>query len=268
MTELALIALASVAVLMLALWAIHFRIHNAAIVDAGWAAGLAIIGIIYTIGGTGWMERRVLIGGMSGLWGMRLAAYLLKTRVIGHEEEGRYQEIRRNWQTNIGFKFLLFFEGQALLCVVLSVPFLLAAMNPTEGFQWFEYLGVAIWAISILGESLADGQLAAFKRKPGSKGHTCREGLWRYSRHPNYFFEWFIWIGYALVGVGADYGWLGFLSQGFILYFLLRVTGIPATEAQAVRSRGDDYRDYQRTTSAFVPWFPKEFPKESPKEHS
>ncbi len=72
---------------------------------------------------------------------MRLAAYLLKTRVIGHEEEGRYQEIRRNWQTNIGFKFLLFFEGQALLCVVLSVPFLLAAMNPTEGFQWFEYLG-------------------------------------------------------------------------------------------------------------------------------
>ena len=263
MTELVLIALASVAVLMLMLWAIHFRIHNAAIVDAGWAGGLAIIGIIYTIGGTGWMERRVLIGGMSGLWGMRLAAYLLKTRVIGHEEEGRYQEIRRNWKTNIGFKFLLFFEGQALLCVVLSVPFLLAAMNPTEGFQWFEYLGVAIWAISILGESLADGQLAAFKRKPDSKGHTCREGLWRYSRHPNYFFEWFIWIGYALVGLGADYGWLGFISQGFILYFLLRVTGIPATEAQAVRSRGDDYRDYQRTTSAFVPWFPKESPKEN-----
>jgi steroid 5-alpha reductase family enzyme len=139
----------------------------------------------------------------------------------------------------------------------------LAAMNPAEGFQWFEYIGVAIWAISILGESLADGQLAAFKRKPESKGHTCREGLWRYSRHPNYFFEWFIWIGYALVGLGADYGWLGFISQAFILYFLLRVTGIPATEAQAVRSRGDDYREYQRTTSAFVPWFPKESPKEN-----
>ena len=258
MTELALIALATVAVLMFVLWALHFRIHNAALVDAGWAAGLALIGIIYTAGGAGWLERRVLIGGMTGLWGMRLAAYLLKTRVIGHPEEGRYEEMRKNWETNAGFKFLLYFEAQALLCVVLSAPFLLAAMNPREGFQWFEVVGVAIWAISILGESLADGQLAEFKRKPDSMGHTCREGLWRYSRHPNYFFEWFLWIGYALVGLGAEYGWVGFNSQAFILFFLLRVTGIPATEAQALRSRGDDYKDYQRTTSAFIPWFPKE----------
>lgn len=263
MITLPLIGLATVAVLMLILWAIHFRLNNAAIVDAGWGAGLGLIGIIYAVGGSGWTQRRVLIGGMTALWGFRLAAYLMKTRVIGHEEEGRYQEIRRNWKTNIGFKFLIFFEAQALLCVILSVPFLLAAMNPSEGFEWYEIAGVAIWAISILGESLADGQLAAFKRKPESKGRTCREGLWRYSRHPNYFFEWFIWIGYALVGLGANWGWTGFVSQAFILYFLLRVTGIPATEAQAIRSRGDDYRDYQRTTSAFIPWFPKEFPKEN-----
>jgi steroid 5-alpha reductase family enzyme len=256
--ELVLIAAASVAVLMLILWAIHFPIHNAAIVDAGWGAGLGMIGVIYGFGASGWQPRRMLIAAMAGLWGLRLAAYLMKTRVIGHEEEGRYQEIRRNWKTNIGFKFLLFFEAQALLCVILSIPFLLAAMDTHEGFRWFEYLGVAIWAVSIIGESLADKQLAAFKRKPASKGKTCREGLWRYSRHPNYFFEWFIWIGYALVGVGASYGWLGFISQGFILYFLLKVTGIPPTEAQALRSRGDDYREYQRTTSAFIPWFPKE----------
>ncbi len=258
MLTLVLIGLATVAVLMLLLWAVHFPLHNAAIVDAGWAAGLGIIGIIYGYGGPGWQPRRILIGAMAGLWGLRLAAYLMTHRVIGQEEEGRYKEIRRNWATNIGFKFLLFFEFQALLCSVLSVPFLFAAMNPADGFRWYEYLGVAIWAASIIGESLADRQLAAFKAKPSSKGKTCREGLWRYSRHPNYFFEWFIWIGYALVGLGTEWGWLGFLSQGLILYFLLRVTGIPATEAQAVRSRGEDYRDYQRTTSPFIPWFPKE----------
>jgi steroid 5-alpha reductase family enzyme len=261
--NLALIALSTVAVLMLVLWALHLRTHNAAIVDAGWAGGLALIGVIYTLGGTGWMERRVLIGGMAGLWGMRLAAYLLKARVIGHVEEGRYRELRKKWETNTGFKFLLLFEVQALLCVVLSLPFLLAAMNPREGFQWFEDLGVAIWAISILGESLADGQLAAFKRHPTSKGRTCREGLWRYSRHPNYFFESAIWIGYALVGLGANYGWTGFLSPIIILFFLLRVTGIPAAEAQALRSRGDDYREYQRTTNAFLPWFPKDSHEEN-----
>jgi steroid 5-alpha reductase family enzyme len=247
-----------VAVLMFILWLIHFKINNAAIVDAGWAGGLGLIGILYDLQGTGWIGRRMLIGAMAGLWGLRLGGYLLKNRVIGHEEEGRYQEIRRNWKTNIGFKFLLFFEAQALLCVVLSIPFLLAAMNPKVGFEWYEFLGIGIWAVSIIGESFADKQLSRFKRRPSSKGKTCREGLWRYSRHPNYFFEWFIWIGYALVGLGADYGWLGFLSQALILYFLLRVTGIPATEAQALRSRGDDYRDYQRTTSAFIPWPPKE----------
>jgi steroid 5-alpha reductase family enzyme len=258
MLSLVLIGLATVAVLMLVLWAIHFSLHNAAIVDAGWAAGLGIIAIIYAYGGAGWQARRIAIGIMAGAWGLRLAAYLMQHRVIGQEEEGRYKEIRRNWATNIGFKFLLFFEFQALLCTLLSAPFLLAAMNPAPEFHWYEVLGVIIWAVSILGESAADRQLAAFKAKPESKGKTCREGLWRYSRHPNYFFEWFIWIGYALIGVGADYGWLGFISQGLILYILLRVTGIPATEAQAVRSRGDDYREYQRTTSPFIPWFPKE----------
>jgi steroid 5-alpha reductase family enzyme len=261
MLSLVLMGLAVAALLMLILWALHFPLHNAAIVDAGWAGGLGIIGLIYAYGGSGWSSRRLLIGAMAGLWGLRLGTYLTIHRVIGQEEEGRYKEIRRSWKTNIGFKFLLFFEFQALLCVVLSVPFLLAATNPSEGFHWYEYLGIAIWATSIVGESLADQQLAAFKGKPSSKGRTCREGLWRYSRHPNYFFEWFIWIGYALVGLGAKYGWLGFISQALILYFLLRVTGIPATEAQALRSRGDDYREYQRTTSPFIPWFPKESAK-------
>ena len=120
----------AVALLMLILWLIHLRTGNASIVDAGWAGGLALLGILYAALGGGYWLRAALIAGMSGVWGLRLAIHLLTTRIIGHPEEGRYQELRRQWKTNIPFKFLLFFEFQALLCVVLAVPFLLAARNP------------------------------------------------------------------------------------------------------------------------------------------
>jgi steroid 5-alpha reductase family enzyme len=258
-----LIGAGAVIFLMLVLWAIHFPLHNAAIVDAGWAAGLAILALIDAVLGNGWPDRKIVIGTMGAIWGFRLSIYLLGARVIGQPEEGRYVEIRRKWKTNIGLKFFAFFEFQALLCVLLSGPFFFAATSPAPKFSWIEIAGAALWLIGICGESVADRQLAAFKKKPTSRGKTCRDGLWRYSRHPNYFFEWVIWVGFALVGVTAHYGWIGFLSPALILYFLLRVTGIPATEEQALRTKGDDYRDYQRTTSAFVPWFPKRAAQEA-----
>jgi steroid 5-alpha reductase family enzyme len=116
---------------------------------------------------------------------------------------------------------------------------------------------VLIWCVSVGNTVLADRQLARFKRRPESRGKTCREGWWRYSRHPNYFFEWLHWWSYVALAVGANYWWLTLLSPSVMLYILLKVTGIPPTEAQALASRGEDYRQYQRTTSAFVPWFPK-----------
>ncbi|MEP6963805.1 MAG: DUF1295 domain-containing protein, partial [Acidobacteriota bacterium] len=179
----------------------------------------------------------------------------------GHEEEGRYQELRRQWKTNLAFKFLLFFELQAVTCVILSIPFLTAAINPDPHFHPLEYASAALWLLAITGESLADAQLTAFKKTPANKGHTCQQGLWHYSRHPNYFFEWLIWVAFALYATASPYGYLGWISPALILYFLLRVTGIPATEAQALRTRPTEYREYQRTTSAFVPWFPKAFQK-------
>jgi steroid 5-alpha reductase family enzyme len=112
--------------------------------------------------------------------------------------------------------------------------------------------------LAICCEAAADAQLSKFKSDASNKGHTCQAGLWRYSRHPNYFFEWLIWMAYALFAFASPGGSFGLISPALILFFLLRVTGIPATEAQALRSRGDEYRRYQQTTSAFVPWFPKE----------
>jgi steroid 5-alpha reductase family enzyme len=245
-----------VGVVMLVLWLVHFPMRNASIVDAGWAGGLALLALLYGVEGNGYLPRRTLISGMGFVWGTRLAIHLL-VRILGHPEEGRYVNLRQKWKTNLGFKFLIFFEFQALLCVVLSLPFLFPALNAREGLSWLEYAGLLVWLTGIAGESIADRQLAAFKADPASKGKTCRRGLWRYSRHPNYFFEWLIWVGFGLVSIASPYGWLGLLSPMLILIFLVFVSGIPPTEAQALRSKGDEYREYQRTTSAFVPWPPR-----------
>ena len=257
MIHLILIGTAAVCGLMFILWLIHIPMRNAAIVDAGWAGGLALLAVIYALLGDGWEFRRSVIAMMAGVWGVRLGLYLLLSRVIGHPEEGRYQELRRKWGNNIALKFLVFFEAQAILDIVLSVPFLLAALDPRPEFDAPAFAGMAIWFVAVIGEISADSYLSRFKHNPANRGKTCQIGLWRYSRHPNYFFESLTWVGFALFSAGSPYGFVGFLSPALILYFILRVTGIPATEAQALRSRGDEYRAYQRTTSAFIPWFPK-----------
>ena len=248
---------ALVASLMFVLWLIHLRSGNAAIVDAGWAGGLAMLGVLYALFGDGYEGRRRLMGAMSAIWGVRLAIFLLVTRIIGHPEEGRYQELRRKWITNLPLKFLAFFQFQALTCVLLAIPFWLSATNRSEGITALEWSAVVLWIAAMLGEAIADGQLNRFKGNPANKGRTCQIGLWHYSRHPNYFFEWLIWLSYAVFAFGAPNGYIGMLSPALILYFILRVTGIPATEEQALRSRGDEYRRYQQSTSAFIPWFPK-----------
>jgi steroid 5-alpha reductase family enzyme len=255
--QLAMVGAALVAAMMFVLWVIHLLIKNAAIVDVGWAAGLALLAIYYAYAAPGYAARKYAIASMAALWGFRLAFYLLFARIIGHPEEGRYVQLRKDWKTHLPLRFLFFFEFQALLDVALSLPFLLACLDTRVPLGPFEKIGGAIWIIGILGEALADSQLNAFKKNPENKGKLCRAGLWNYSRHPNYFFEWLIWVGYATFAVASPWGWLGLLSPALILYFLLGVTGIPATEEQALRSRGDQYREYQATTSAFIPWFPK-----------
>jgi steroid 5-alpha reductase family enzyme len=240
---------------MFLLWLIHLYTRNASIVDPGWAAGLALCAFVYAALGDGYEPRRWLVAAMAGVWGLRLAAYLLFTRVIGHPEEGRYVHLRKKWKTSLAVKFLIFFQAQALLDVILSVPFLLAARNPRPQFHPLEWAALAVWAVSIAGESLADAQLHRFKSDPANQGKVCQTGLWNYSRHPNYFFEWLVWVAFALLALPAPWGWTAIYAPLLMLGFLFKVTGIPATEAQAVRSKGQAYREYQRTTNVFIPWF-------------
>ena len=258
--HLALTGMALIAALMLALWVVHLLIRNAAIVDAGWAAALALLAIFYARNAPGYPARRWAMASMAGFWGVRLAIYLLFSRVLGKPEEGRYVQLRREWKTNLPLRFLFFFEFQAVLAVVLSLPFLLASLNAHAPLGTAEKMGAGIWLVSMCGEAAADFQLYRFRRNPASKGKTYRAGLWRYSRHPNYFFEWMIWVGYAVFAMGSPWGWLGFISPALMLFFLLGSTGIPANEAQALRTRGAEYRLYQRTTSTFIPWFRRNKP--------
>jgi steroid 5-alpha reductase family enzyme len=261
--HIALVGAAIVAGLMLVLWIVHLLIRNAAVVDVGWAVGLGILALFYAFAGPGYPARKWAMASMAGFWGFRLAVYLLFARVIGQPEEGRYVQLRKEWKTNLALRFLFFFEFQAVLEIVLSAPFLLVCMNTRAPLGVVEKTGAAIWVIGIVGEWFADHQLNKFKKDPANKGKTFRDGLWKYSRHPNYFFEWLIWVGYAVFALVSPWGWVGLVSPALILYFLLGVTGIKATEAQALRSRGSEYRAYQRTTSPFVPWFPKKLTSDS-----
>ena len=257
MMSIILVGAAAVCGVMLLLWLIHLPLRNAAIVDAGWAGGLALLGVLYAVLGNGWAPRRAMIAAMALVWGGRLALYLLLTRVIGQPEEGRYVQLRREWRDHVALKFLLFFQFQAVLCLVLGTPYLLASMNPTPVFSMLEYAAAFLWLVAMAGEIAADAQLSAFKSDAANRGKTCRAGLWKYSRHPNYFFEWLIWVAFSMFALVSPYGYLALVSPALMLFFLFRVTGIPATEAQALRTKGADYRRYQETTSAFVPWFPR-----------
>jgi steroid 5-alpha reductase family enzyme len=150
-----------------------------------------------------------------------------------------------------------FFQLQAISVVVLAIAFLLPAGNSHPHLHGLEIAGMALWLFAICGEALADAQLAAFKRDPASHGKVCARGLWRYSRHPNYFFEWLIWVAYFVFALPSPHGWMAVIGPVAILHLLLRVTGIPMAEAQSLQSKRDAYRKYQHTTSAFVPWFPQ-----------
>jgi steroid 5-alpha reductase family enzyme len=255
--QLATIGSAMLVVLMVLTWLTSERLQNAGLVDVAWSLGLVILALWYAWHGPGWMVRKWLMAAMVAFWGIRLATHLIR-RITSEPEDGRYQQLRREWQgKNASLRFLFFFEFQALLDVVLSLPMLLAALNPAPKLSALEYAGVGLWLVAVIGETVADAQLAAFKRDRANRGRVCQQGLWRYSRHPNYFFEWFIWVAWMIYALASPWGWVSVICPALMLFFLYRVTGIPATEAQSLRSRGEEYARYQRTTSSFVPWFRK-----------
>lgn len=250
---------AGVAVVMALLWAVQRRRGDAGIVDVAWGLGVGLISVAFAIFSAGDATRRLVVAGLALAWSLRLSGHIF-VRLLRLPEDGRYTTLKENWGDRAQRNLFWFFQIQAFWALLFALPMLMASRNPQPFGTLWDWLGLAIWSIAIAGESLADRQLARFRLDPGGAGRVCREGLWRYSRHPNYFFEWLHWWSYVALSVGAEGWWATPLAPLAMLYFLFRVTGIPPTEAQCLKSRGDAYRDYQRTTSVFFPWPPKSEP--------
>lgn len=247
-----LIGWAMMAALMFGLWLVQRRTRNAGIVDIAWSFGTGLMGVWFAWCADGDPARRWLVAALAGLWGVRLGAYLFR-RVMREAEDGRYTMLRERWGEDTQRKLFFFFQLQAAWAVLFALPMWVAADNPAPGLGWQDLLGAAVWLIAVIGESVADAQLDAFRKQPANRGKVCDRGLWRYSRHPNYFFEWIGWWSYVLIAIDGPYAWTA-LGGPIVMYvFITRVTGIPLTEAQAIRSRGDAYRRYQQTTNALFP---------------
>lgn len=257
--SIALVSLIACCTIMFLVWLWAKKIKNAGIVDVFWALNFPVITIITFFLSEGFETRKLIICGMFLIAELRLGLHLWQ-RVIGHlsEEEGRYQQLRKEWGKDAERNFAVFFQFQAISNVILAVPFFIITANPNPEISILEYIGLGIWVIAFFGEMIADNQLAAFKKDPNNKGKVCDTGLWYYSRHPNYFFEWVTWMAYFIFALATPWGILAIISPAVILYLLLRVTGVPNNEEQNLRSKPVAYKKYQETTSSFFPWGKKD----------
>ena len=255
----ALISLIACCFIMAMVWLWAKKIKNAGVVDVFWALNFPVIMIITFFLSDGYDPRKILICGMFLLAELRLGIHLWQ-RVIGHleEEEGRYEQLRKEWGDKADRNFFVFFQFQAISNVILAIPFFIITANQSQAISILEFAGALVWVIAFFGEMIADRQLAAFKKDPGNKGKVCDTGLWYYSRHPNYFFEWLTWMGYFIFALASPWGILAIISPAVILYLLTRVTGVPNNEEQNLRSKPIAYKKYQETTSAFFPWGEKD----------
>jgi len=243
-------------VIFLITWWICVRVDNYSFVDAAWSLAFAPVAIIYAVSLDGWWLRRLAVAVLIISWSLRLGIYLLG-RIRSHhpKEDKRYAVLRENWSGKLTAAFLKFFLAQGLLVWLLMLPVYFICQRSVIGFTILELIGVCLWAFALIGEAIADAQLKRFKKNNTEPDAVCQHGLWHYSRHPNYFFQSLLWWGLFLIALPAPFGWLAILAPLAMLFFLLRVTGIPLTEKLAVESKGDAYRKYQQTTSALVPWF-------------
>lgn len=245
------------AVSMTTAFMLRNRIRNTGVVDALWALGVGAMAVLYALSMNGHWLARCLLLLFAGIWSLRLGLHILVDRVLGKPEDGRYQDLLASWGDDAPRRLFRFFQMQALFAVIFSLPFIPIALAPAPPRLWQIILAFAIGCSAIGGEAAADAQLARWRANPENRAHTCRNGWWRYSRHPNYFFEWMHWWTYVVLWGAAQWGWITLLGPALMFFFLYRVTGIPYTEKQALKSRGEEYRAYQESVNAFFPWFPR-----------
>lgn len=234
------------------------RIRLMAMVDVIWTAGLGIAAILFFESADLESSRAWAVLLLIGLWSFRLSFYLFKDRVLAGHEDPRYKALIDYWGENALRNFYFLFLIQIPFIALFLYPVSVAMQNSAEGWIWSDTLAVAIAVVAMCGEAVADRQLAKFRADPNNKGAVCRSGLWRFSRHPNYFFEWLHWFAYVAFAYTAPNGWFALLGPLSMYVFLRFLTGVPPAERSSLKSRGEAYREYQKTTNAFFPWFPRD----------
>jgi steroid 5-alpha reductase family enzyme len=236
-------------------WLASVALRNVTIVDTLWSLLFVIAAYSYAASSAPAEARTVLVLVMVTAWGLRLALYL-GARTLGHEEDRRYQAIRRRNEPGFAWKSLyLVFGLQALLAWVISLPLLGGIAGEPRPLGVLDYLGATVWLLGWAFESIGDWQLSRFKREPANAGKVMDRGLWRYTRHPNYFGDFCVWWGLYLVALGAG-AWWAFVGPALMSVLLLRVSGVTLLEKD-IGQRRPGYDEYVRRTNAFFPGPPR-----------
>jgi len=265
MTVLAFEALGGIAlslsILMAIAWLVQRHTGNSGWVDTIWTFSVGAVGAgsaLWPVGGEVPNARQWLVAGLVAIWSLRLGLHIA-ARTAGIKDDPRYAAFAAEWGLDAPRKMFIFLQNQGLGSIPLAFAIFVAARFPQVPLRPQDYLGVLILFAGIAGEAVADAQLKGFRNDPSNHGRVCDAGLWRWSRHPNYFFEWLGWLAYPVIAISPGYpwGWATLLAPIFMYWILVHVTGIPPLEAQMLRSRGERYRNYQSRTSAFFPLPPQ-----------
>jgi steroid 5-alpha reductase family enzyme len=253
----ALGVLAAMVAVMVCAWAYGLSRKNGGWTDVFWTfgSGATLILAILTPLAPGDMpqSRQWLVAALVAVWAIRLGGYLAP-RVASHPEDPRYAAFRRQWGPHYARNMLWVTLPQAPATALLALSVLVAARAP-GALGWRDAAGVLVFALAVGGEALADAQMQRFKADPANKGRVCDDGLWAWSRHPNYFFEWLGWLAYPVIGLdpARPISWLSFAAPAVMFILLTRVSGIPPLEDSQLKSKGPAYAAYQRRVSAFFP---------------
>lgn len=239
-------------------WIVYRVLKNPSVVDASWSIGLLMSGLIY-LGSMLITQRITVVAALLTLWALRLAGYLCYTRILQGHIDKRYTELSNNWKINQSLGFFLNFQLQGLLIFIISFIFYLISNSKNYSLTVMDGIAIVIVLVGVAGESVADLQLYRFKNR--QKSGVCNIGLWNYSRHPNYFFDWLTWLGFTLFALQSNKGYLGIVSLLLLYVIFTRITG-PLTERGSVQSRGQKYIDYQKQTAMFFPGFKKKIDSE------
>lgn len=252
-----LLALGANLLLFSVIWAWATWRRDVSVVDAWWSIGFLVVAVVAVAHGGEVDLRKALVLGCAGLWALRLSLYLAR-RNHGAAEDRRYAAMRKRSAPSFGARSLVtVFWLQALLATSIALPLALVLARPPLGpLGLLDFAGFLLFAIGFAFEAIGDAQLARFRADPANRGAVLARGVWRYTRHPNYFGEACLWWGLGTVALAASQGWLGLASVVLLTALLLRVSGVSLLERD-IADRRPAYREYVARTSAFLPWPPK-----------